>query len=185
LPNRFGYFGNLSEHKGVLVLLEAAKELVRRDADARLMLNGGFGHAGAAFEARFQDAFTQAYPLAHHLGPYAREDVQTRMAQIDWVVIPSIWWENAPLVIEEARIAGKPVICSDIGGMAEVVQHGKTGLRVPPCDPLALADCMQAVSNSPELWRRLSLAGSRPHCHSAFVDVHLALFESLLGRVPA
>ena len=41
------------------------------------------------------------------------------MRQADWIVVPSIWWENAPLVILEARAAGRPVICSGIGGMAE------------------------------------------------------------------
>ena len=51
------------------------------------------------------------------------------MAEIDWVVVPSIWWENSPLVIQEAFLHGRPVICSDIGGMAEKVRHGVDGLH--------------------------------------------------------
>ncbi len=40
---------------------------------------------------------------------------------MDWVVTPSIWWENAPLVIDEAFAQKRPVIASDMGGMAESV----------------------------------------------------------------
>ncbi len=51
------------------------------------------------------------------------------MAGVDWVVVPSIWWENSPLVIQEAFAHGRPVICSDIGGMAEKVTDGVNGLH--------------------------------------------------------
>jgi circadian clock protein KaiC len=46
------------------------------------------------------------------------------MGEIDWVVVPSIWWETGPLTVLEAFQYGRPVICSDIGGMAEKVSHG-------------------------------------------------------------
>jgi len=57
------------------------------------------------------------------------------MAAVDWVVVPSIWWENSPLVIQEAFAHGRPVICSDIGGMAEKVAHEKNGLHFRANDP--------------------------------------------------
>ena len=62
------------------------------------------------------------------------------MSSVDWVVVPSIWWENSPLVIQEAFMHGRPVICSDIGGMAEKVNDGVDGLhfrveRPPSLDP--------------------------------------------------
>ena len=53
------------------------------------------------------------------------------MAEVDWVVVPSIWWENAPLVIQEAFRHRRPVICGDIGGMAEMVRDGVDGLHAP------------------------------------------------------
>ena len=60
------------------------------------------------------------------------------MAEIDWVVVPSIWWENSPLVIQEAFLHGRPVICSDIGGMAEKVEHEVNGLHFRVGDHAAL-----------------------------------------------
>ena len=53
------------------------------------------------------------------------------MASVDWVVVPSIWWENSPLVIQEAFGYGRPVICSDIGGMAEKVTDGRERPALP------------------------------------------------------
>jgi glycosyltransferase involved in cell wall biosynthesis len=43
------------------------------------------------------------------------------MSACDWIVVPSIWWENSPVVIQEARLAARPLIVSNIGGMAEKV----------------------------------------------------------------
>ena len=56
-------------------------------------------------------------------------DLPRLMAEVDWVVVPSLWWENSPLVIQEAFLHGRPVICSDIGGMAEKVTDGVNGLH--------------------------------------------------------
>ena len=98
--------------------------------------------------------------------------------------MPSIWWENAPLVIEEARAAGRPVICSGIGGMAERVADGVDGLHVPPGDAAALAETMRAADRpraSGAAWR----GRAAPADHVAFVDAHLALYRALLARVPA
>lgn len=105
------------------------------------------------------------------------------MARADWVVVPSLWWENAPLVIEEARAAGRPVIASGIGGMAERVADGVDGLHVPPGDAAALAETMRAATD-PALWRRLA-GVALPADHAAFTDAHLALYRDLLARVPA
>ena len=56
-------------------------------------------------------------------------DLGKLMARIDWVVVPSIWWETGPLVVMEAFQHGRPVICSDIGGMSEKVTDGVNGLH--------------------------------------------------------
>jgi glycosyltransferase involved in cell wall biosynthesis len=75
----------------------------------------------------------------HFAGPYVRRELYRLMAAIDWVVVPSIWWGNSPLVIEEAPAHRRPVVCSDIGGMAEKVRPGKDGFHFPVGDALTLA----------------------------------------------
>jgi glycosyltransferase involved in cell wall biosynthesis len=181
--NRFAFFGTVARHKGALVLLDAAARLARAGDDATVTLHGGLGHADASFRAEFAARLAAAAPVAQHLGPYPRAEVAALMARADWIVVPSLWWENSPLVIEEARAAGRPVICSGIGGMAERVADGVDGLHVPPGDAAALAETMRAAAD-PSLWRRLAGAAA-PAGHAAFVDAHLALYRSLLARVPA
>lgn len=178
--NRFGFFGQIARHKGVLVLLDAARRL--KSADVSITLNGGLGHADAAFRAEFAERLACADPVAQHLGPYGRQEIASRMAAVDWVVVPSLWWENAPLVIEEARAHGRPVIVSGHGGLVEAAAAG--GLRVPAGNAAALAETMQAACD-PLTWTRHAAAAAAPADHAAFVDAHLALYAALTRRIAA
>lgn len=179
--DRFAFFGAIAAHKGVLVLLEAAALLREAGTELRLALHGGLNHPEPAFAAAFAAGLTAARPLARHLGPYAPAEVGRLMAEADWIVIPSVWPENAPLVALEARAAGRPVICSDIGGLPELVPDG---LRVPSGDAAALAETMLAAAADPGLWARCTPAVPQDD-YPAFVDAHLALYRRLLQRVAA
>jgi glycosyltransferase involved in cell wall biosynthesis len=64
------------------------------------------------------------------------------MSDASFIVVPSIWWENSPVVIEEAFHAGRPVICSDIGGMREKVTHNVNGLHFRARDAGSLSEIM-------------------------------------------
>ena len=88
-------------------------------------------------------------------GKYDHDHLPRLMAEIDWVVVPSRWWENSPLVIQEAFLHGRPVICSDIGGMAEKVADGVNGLHFRAGDPLSLARVLETAIDTPGLWEEL------------------------------
>ena len=108
------------------------------------------------------------------------------MAAVDWVIVPSIWWENAPLVIQEAQQQGRPVIVSGIGGMAEMVKHGANGLTVSPDDPIDLARAMRQAASDPDLWRRLSANATQPPTIDAVAGEYLSLFGALArAKIPA
>jgi glycosyltransferase involved in cell wall biosynthesis len=66
------------------------------------------------------------------------------------VVVPSIWFENSPLTIQEAQIAGVPVITSNQGGMAELVRDGVDGLHFRLGDPDDLYRVLASVVDHPE-----------------------------------
>ena len=180
--DRFAFFGSIAPHKGVLVLLEAAARL-QHDA-AHVAIHGGLRWAAPKFRAAFAEALAAARPVAEHFGPYDHADVGALMRRADWVVVPSLWWENAPLVIEEARAAGLPVICSDIGGMAEKVRDGIDGIHVPAGDAAALAEAMRDAAADPALWGRLA-GSAAPQRHDAFVAAHLDLYQQLTARMAA
>lgn len=182
--NRVAMFGNLARHKGALVLLAAAARAEVRDAGVEVSLHGGLGWADAAFRADFARALEAARAVAQHLGPYPRAEVTARMRRADWIVVPSLWAEVAPLVILEAQAAGRPVICSGIGGMADMVADGVDGLHVPPGDAHALAATLIRVAADPALWDRMARAAAR-RAASDPIAAHLALYRNLLRQVAA
>ena len=64
---------------------------------------------------------------------------------VDVLVVPSMWIENAPFIIREAFAAGVPVIASNLGGMAEMVKDGVDGLLFPPGDAVSLGGCLRRL----------------------------------------
>lgn len=181
-PNRFAFLGTVARHKGVFTLLDAAARL--RGEDIHLALHGGMNWPAPEIQAAFAAALAGAAPVARHLGRYDRADVPAAMAGADWIVVPSIWWENAPLVILEARRAGRPVIASDLGGLREMVRDGVDGLLVPPGDPQALAETMARAAADPALWSRL--AGAAHHREfGTFLEDHMRLYSDLRAKAAA
>jgi glycosyltransferase involved in cell wall biosynthesis len=155
--NTIGFFGQLNFHKGVLVLLEAMKVLATKANGAaapRLRLHGAnLEWQPPGFQKRFEELIK--LPNVTFGGPYSEVELPDLMAEIDWVVVPSLWWENSPLVIQEAFQHGKPVICSGIGAMKEKVTDGVNGLHFRRGDPESLAVTIRRAASSPELWAEL------------------------------
>lgn len=156
--NVFGYFGNLSLFKGVNVALEATRLLQAEGVDFQLMIHGGTPFQSDAFKTDFTQRLNAAQPAAQHLGPYQAAEMARLMAAVDWVVMPSVWWENAPLVIQEAFQHMRPVLCSNLGGMAEAVMDNVSGLHFRAGDPRSLTEAMRRAMTEDGLWERL-LAG--------------------------
>src|SRR4029453_5793692 len=92
-------------------------------------------------------------------GPIAHKDVARTLADLDVLVVPSIWQENSPLVIREAFLAGTQVVASRIGGIVELVEDGVNGLLFEPGDAEDLRRLLQPFIDEPslgdELRRRL------------------------------
>lgn len=145
---RFGYVGTLAPHKGVHVLLEAFQGLAKhvRGRSAELRVHGNL--------TWFPDYVRRLRSLAvsdpvQFLGEFDHQDTREIYAGIDVLVVPSIWWENAPLTIREAILTGTPVIASDFGGMADCVHHGKNGLLFQVGDTADLRSKMMYLLEDP------------------------------------
>jgi glycosyltransferase involved in cell wall biosynthesis len=88
-------------------------------------------------------------------GAYDMSDLASRMARVDWCLVPSVWREAFGLVVSEAFLYGRPVICSDQGGPAERVRHEMDGLQFALGDARALAETMKRCATEDGLWERL------------------------------
>jgi glycosyltransferase involved in cell wall biosynthesis len=168
--NRLGYFGQFNPYKGVNVLLEAMKLMSAANggpedepdpnqaalANIHLRLHGAnLEWQSPTFQEEFHGLVEAASGNVTLIGTYDEAELPQLMAEVDWVVAPSTWWENSPLVIQEAFQHGRPVICSGIGALAEKVTDGVNGLHFRVGDPNDLADTIRAAVSSPGLWEKL------------------------------
>ena len=154
--NRFGFFGQINPFKGVDILLQAVEIANEKsEVPVRLEVNGAnlemqtpqFRETVERLRDRLVDAGTVSWN-----GPYEPEAMPSRLRNVDWVVVPSIWWENSPMVIQEAYMHRRPVVASNIGGMAEKTASGTNETHVEPRNPIALADALVELANNPALW---------------------------------
>jgi len=151
---RFGYVGTLIPTKGAHVLIEAFNGV--RSGEAELKVYGRFLPYGG-----FEDYPDLLPRLVRNerirfLGEYQHSQISDIMAEIDVLVVPSIWHENSPLTIHEAFLAKTPVIASNIGGMAELVQDGVNGLLFKVGDIADLRKKITMIVQHPDLISKLS-----------------------------
>lgn len=146
----FGNVGRLHVQKGQRYLLEAFRAVRDSRPYARLWIIG---------EGELRDKLEK---LAQEFGIYnavqflgARTDVHELLSAIDVFILSSLW-EGQPLSIMEAGAAGKPVIATDIDGVADILINGKNALLVPAKDPNALASAMTSMTNDAGLRNHLS-----------------------------
>jgi glycosyltransferase involved in cell wall biosynthesis len=183
--NVFGYFGNVNPYKGVRVALDAARRLTQAgETDFTLEIHGGMPFQTDAFKAEIEAAIAAGGGRVTHHGPYRREDIARRLAGVDWAIVPSIWWENAPLVIQEAFQQRRPVLCSDIGGMAEAVRDGRDGLHFRAGDATDLARVMRRALDDRDLWDRLYDGIPAVVTMADSAAEHGALYHDLLSCGP-
>lgn len=181
--NRLAYFGQFTPFKGIDVLLKAVPLVGRFGngaADIQVHLHGaGLDAHGDAFREQVTALLDAAGSHVTLAGRYAAHDLPRLMARTDWVVVPSTWWENSPLVIQEAFAHGRPVICSDIGGMAEKVRHGVDGLHFRVGDAMHLAQTIAQTQREDGLWDRLHAEIRPPHDMPTHASTLADLYDDL------
>jgi GT2 family glycosyltransferase/glycosyltransferase involved in cell wall biosynthesis len=152
-PVRLGFLGSLMVSKAPHLVLEAMTRLPQGAVSLDLY--------GAPTPYHGDDSYrTLIESLLHHEGvrlhgPVAHDRVSEALASIDALVVPSIWPENSPLVIQEAFLAGRPVVASRIGGIPEFVTHGINGLLFQPDDVDDLARALMRLVEEPGLLQTL------------------------------
>jgi glycosyltransferase involved in cell wall biosynthesis len=164
------FAGALGPHKGVDVLLEAWSGLRNRPP---LVLAG---------IRRFDTptSFPPGVIVTDDVLP--REEVLRGWGHCLAAVVPSVWPEPFGLVAAEAMAAGKPVVASAVGGLAELVQDGVTGIHVPPGDAPALRNALERIVADAPLRARLGAAG-RERAIAYSSDVVVGAWEQVFNDV--
>jgi glycosyltransferase involved in cell wall biosynthesis len=144
------YASRLVAEKGLGCLLDAAAGL---PPGTRVRVIGS-GRIERQVRARVT---AQGLPV-DVLGPLLPDQVAAHLRTATAAVLPALWWENCPMAVLEPAALGVPVVASAVGGIPELVQDGRTGLLVPPGDPVALATALTALIDRPGSAARMGKA---------------------------
>jgi glycosyltransferase involved in cell wall biosynthesis len=167
----FGFIGRLTEEKGIDNLMRALA-LLPRDR-IRMVIAGRVG------DEEQQRLRTLAQNARVEFMGFVQPDEFYK--KIDVVVAPSIWHDPGPLVVADAKAAGRPLLGTHFGGMPEVIEHGVTGW-LTEADPQSLAKSMFAIASDPlkidEISKRL-IADTNKWIFSDVLSSYRALYEQL------
>jgi glycosyltransferase involved in cell wall biosynthesis len=176
---RVGYMGQIAPHKGVHTLFEAIRQL----PDAALEVKAyGDSTPFPDYSHRLRQMIRQDSRLSL-AGVYERTEVSRVLQGLDVVVVPSVWYENSPNTILEAFAHRTPVIVSDLGGMAELVDDEVNGLRFAPGDASSLAKKLRQLIDEPELLTRLKNGVEPIKCLSAEMGELQGIYHSVASEM--
>ncbi|MBF0327751.1 MAG: glycosyltransferase family 4 protein [Nitrospirae bacterium] len=148
----FAVVGRLELVKGHIYLLEAISKAIKQNPAIRCLIVGT-GRLQAELEAKVKE-----YNIGNHvLFAGFRDDVKELLISCDAFCMPSLS-EGMPYALLEACVSALPILATNVGGIVKLIEHGKTGLLVPPQDSGALADSLVQLAGNPEYASRLGVA---------------------------
>jgi len=152
-PVRLAFLGRLDPVKGIKVLIDALATL----PDVELELDVFAVVQGEQARRRQETLLAQARAdrRIRFLAPVDATEVVERLRAYDALLVPSQWLESGPLVVYEAFAAGIPVVGSALGGIAELVKNGETGLLIEPGSVSAWAEGIRRLVEEPGLLGKL------------------------------
>lgn len=172
---RFFFAGRLEEVKGVREILDA---YATGDPELGTLVLAG---AGGRLEQQVRAAASASENI-EYLGRLTRDQVLAQQRRSRAVLVPSRWHENNPMSLLEARAVGAPAICTDMGGLPEMVEDGVDGFVVPPANVQALAEAIRRLAGSRTLAEEMGRRGYQRLLRDNTADVH---YEALMGAYAA
>ncbi len=149
-----GYLSSLTPHKGAHILIEAFIRV--NPKNIRLKIYGDPRSAPAYFDLLIK--VSQGHEGIEFCGPYEYEEMPKIFDITDIIAVPSIWWENSPLVLLRAQAHNVPAIVSELGGLSEIITNGKDGFtfNVGDSDPnydsvKTLSMIIRKISDNPRI----------------------------------
>ena len=191
--NRFGFFGQFIDNKGIDVILDALLILGREKrvpaAGILVEINGGNKHyASPVYMEKIVRQIEELRGISsgrieiRERGAYGRDQLAERMSGIDWVLVPSTWWEIFGLVVSEAWMFGRPVVASAIAGLKERITPGGNGFTFPARDSRALADLMASLVGNEPQWLKVNRGIEQPMTDVEMLETHESVWQDIAAR---
>ena len=178
-----GFIGRLVPEKGGAFLVRAFAQIVEKFPEAKLLIVGDGPEAASLKKLTHEQNIIGNVSFIPHL-PYHELDKSFSPV---WVqVVPSVWEEPFGNVVVEAMLRGTPVVASRMSGLAETIEHEKTGLLVSPGNVEELTAAMELLIRNPMLREKISRAAQseaeKKYALSGFIDKMETLMRDLVAR---
>lgn len=177
---RFGYFGRMDPLKGVHHLINAFNSL-DPSQQATLTIYGAATPASQEYATTLRQ-MANGNARIHFAGLIDNKEVSRVLEAIDVVIVPSLWYENSPLIVLESLASGTPLIASDVGGISDLVHHEVNGLLCAPGDENELSQAMQRCVNQPGLIQKMAASIQPVKSIEQDVDWLIGLYAGLIER---
>jgi glycosyltransferase involved in cell wall biosynthesis len=178
-PLQVGFIGSFTAAKGAHVLLQAV-EILGPSWPAEVRLYGQLTDDpiyGAGLERQ-----AQGLAQVRFAGVFGSDAVFSVLSSLDLLVVPSLWRENAPLIVLQALASGLPLLVSDGGGIADQVVAGENAWLFPAGDAQALASHLSRATKEPEALAALVNRGGQPRSIADYGEHLEQLYGQLLQR---
>jgi GT2 family glycosyltransferase/glycosyltransferase involved in cell wall biosynthesis len=180
---RIGFLGSLMVSKAPHLLLEAAAGLPAGRIALSIAGELSAYHGDEGYASRLRPLLER--PGVRWVGRLAHESTAAFLASIDALVVPSVWIENSPFVIREARAAGAVVVASNLGGMAEAVSDGRDGLLFDPDSSADLRRVLERLLDEPGLVQHLRQGAAPVRSIEEDAAWTCSVYEESAGRMRA
>lgn len=183
-PLRLLYFGNLVHHKGVHTAIEAVGVLKQQGLKNSVELTIlGSGHP--TYEAQLHTLVEQLdiKDRVRFVGKVPREEIPSWLKRFDVFLFTSIWPEPIAATVMEAMAAGLLVIGTEVGGQAEMLEHGQNALTFKAGDAKSLAEQICSVTDALHVRTQLALAGQQLVLERFTLKRMVDEFEQYLANV--
>jgi glycosyltransferase involved in cell wall biosynthesis len=171
----FVYYGRLSEEKGILTLLRAMPQV----RQSKLLVIGD-GPQRAKLEK-----FAAEHKLSNVVftGAKSGGDLTRLVSHAKFVVVPSEWYDNSPLVIYESFSMGRPVVATTLGGMPELVEDGINGRLFAPKDVEELARVINELLSDQNRLHEMGRAAHQTAVREFDPEVHYQKIHDIYQRL--
>lgn len=174
-----GYLGRFDRMKGLEILAKAVR-LLPADLPVEVRIHAPLAEQPDEYEREVRSLFS-GEPRIRLLGKATRDQIGQILPELDALVVPSVWYENNPIVISEAQAHRVPVICSESPGMDDQVTDGINGRRFPPGDAQRLADILTELAGDRRPLARWSDAIETPPSTAEIAERILGIYRQLPG----
>ena len=175
-PLKLGFIGQIMSHKGPDLLMRAARSALA-GVDYEILVYGSESQDPAYAASLRQDA--EGLPV-RFCGTFDRTTMRAVLETLDFVVIPSRWYENSPLVLLNALATHTPVIISDVEGMTEFVRDGVNGFVFERGSVTSLATVLSRIARDPVAARALTSTTEYSMTTRSMAEHTVRLYETLL-----